>query len=198
MKIKNTITIVLVLIIAVTTVAFGSQLSLPGELFNFAFQANAQTPSRVPSYVLYDKLFRMIISFKKKTDSQEMSDEKVTGLKNYFKSRANLTEEENQILQNTALEFIQQVSPVDTEARNIIAQKRLSNPTGIVPKDELPPAELINLQEQRNALALQYRDRLKESLGSEVSAKFDRYIEGEFASHFEEIKLSSVKFDQDQ
>ena len=198
MKKKNTITIVLVLAVSATTLAFGSQSSFTRKLFSLDFKELVRSDSQIPPQVLYDKLFRMVFSIRIKAESQKMSDEKINGSKNYFKNRANLTDEENQILQNTALEFIQQVAPIDANARTIIAQKRASNLTGVVSKDDLPPVELINLQEQRNALALLYRDRLKESLGSDGSAKFVRYIEGEFASRFEEIKLSEINFDQNQ
>lgn len=198
MKNKNIVTIALVLAIAVTTLAFGSQSPLTRGLFNSALQTNAQTSSQIPSYVLYDKLFRMIISFKKKAESQEMSGERIISVTNYFKDRANLNEEENQTLQNTALEYTQKIALIDEQARTIIVQTRQAISTGVVSRNQPPPAELANLQEQRNQMALLYRDRLKESLGSDGSAKFARYIEGEFASRFESIPLSSINFEEGQ
>lgn len=140
----------------------------------------------------------MVNSFKKKVESQEIIGEKAISAIDYFKSRANLNEEENQTLQNIALEYAQKIAPIDAQAKAIIVQARKADSTGIISKSQPPPAELTNLQEQRNALALLYRDRLKESLGSDAAARFDSFVEGEFASRFESIPLSSVNFDQVQ
>jgi hypothetical protein len=164
-----------------------------------AYVRTEETPTReIPDYTLYDQLFRIVFSFSKKAESQELSSEKIIGLTNYFKNRANLTDEENQILQNIALEFIPQVAPIDAQARAIIEDARQKSATGIVSREQSPPAELVNLQEQRNVLVLYYRDRLSASFGADRFAKFDEFIMGDFASRFRVVPLSSVNFDQEQ
>jgi hypothetical protein len=152
------------------------------------------TKNQIPDYVLYDKLFRMVSSLKKKAEAPETAVEKAVALNDYFRQRANLTGEENQILQNTAFEFMREVAPVDDRARAVITearQKLLNNAAG---EERTPPAELVNLQEQRNALALHYRDRLKESLGADGGVRFDRFVQGDFASGFQAIPLSAINF----
>jgi hypothetical protein len=194
MKKKNPITITLILIVAVTTLAFGSQLQIAKNLFGFESQANAQ----LPSHILYDRFFRMTASLKRKSETQGADNEKTLGTKNYFKKRANIDDAQDQILQNLAHEYIRELTPIENQAKAIIAQKRREFPNGVVPRDQPPPPALVNLQEQRNALALQFRDRLKESLGAEGFDKFDTFINGNFASHIRVVPLSEINFDQAQ
>ena len=194
MKSRNSMTIILVLAIAVTTLAFGSQSQVTRNWFGFEPQANAN----IPDHILYDRLFRMIISFKRKAESQTISGEKAIGLTNYFKNRANLNDEENRILQSVALEYIQELAPIDAQARTIITQTRQTFPNSVVPREQPPPAELVNLQEQRNALALRYRDQLQYALGADGFAKFDEFVQRDFASRFQAIPLSEVNFNQAQ
>lgn len=200
MKKKNKFTITLVIVVAVTSLAFGSSsnLNFTKELFDFGFGTSNQNTSNIPDYVLYDKLFRMIVSFKNRAETQEMSAEKLIAIENYFKDRAKLNDEENQILQNIALGYIQEITPIDSQAKTIIAQARQSYAGGVVPRNQPLPAELVNLQEQRNTLVLKYRDRLKESYDSDGFDKLNGFIEDEFASQFESIPLSKVNFDQIQ
>lgn len=191
---KNLITMFLVLTIAVTTLAFGSQSEIARNLFGIQTQANTQ----LPSHVLYDRFFRMNVSLKRKTETQGANNEKSLGTKNYFKNRANVSEEENQVLQDLAEEYTRELIPIDNQARAIIARTRQSSPNGVVPRDQPPPPGLVHLQEQRNALALQFRDRLKQSLGANAFDKFDGFINRDFASRFQAVPLSEVNFDQAQ
>ncbi|HSK70159.1 MAG TPA: hypothetical protein VK892_00580 [Pyrinomonadaceae bacterium] len=169
-----------------------SYLSFVSDFFTQEKQAN------IPDHVLYDKLFRMVVSLKKKAESEETSAEERIGLTNFFRNRANLTPEENQILQNISLEHIQQVTPIDAQAKIIIAQARAANPNGVVHRNQPPPVELVNLQKRRDEMALRHRNRLKESLGADGFAKFDKYIREDFASRIQAIPLSSINFDQKQ
>jgi hypothetical protein len=192
------------LILATGLIIAAGALTIAGQT-QFAYQAldlifGSQTKSQIPDYVLYDNLFRMLHNLKKKAESPETSKEKSDGLTNYFRLRANLSDEENQALKKAALEFIQEVTPIDAQAGTIAAKARQTNPKGIVSPaaEQTTLAELANLQEQRNALALRYRDRLKESLGADEFAKFDKFVQGDFASRIKAVPLSPVNFDQKQ
>ena len=172
----------------------GANVSPKGTLI----KADETVANKIPMYILYDKLFRMVLSFKNKSESQETSGERIIGLVNYFKDRANLTDSENQILLNISFEFAQEVFPIDTQAKTIIEDARQKYANGIVSREQTPPDELVNLQEQRNQLALRYRDRLKESLGEDGFAKLDKFVNNDFAAHFQAVPLSSVDFSQEQ
>lgn len=203
MKAKKLLMVVIVLTAAATgAVTFGSRAQLAYQSFGlFSADAYEETPkSRMPDHVLYDKLFRMVGSLKKKAESvQDITAEKADALSNYFKRRAQLSDEENQILLNTALEFMREAAPVDERARAAISEARRNPLSNRGAAGELtPPLELIDLQEQRNALALLYRDRLKASLGEDAFARFDEFVESDFASGFQVISLSPLNPDEQQ
>ncbi len=152
----------------------------------------------IPDEVLYDKLFRIVLSLKKQSESSKTHDQRSMGPANYFKERANLTDQENQLLQDTAIEFLQEVSSLDAQARSIVHNARQNSVNSVVSRDQSPPAELVALQKQKDELVLHYRDHLKESLDGDGFGKIDKFIHGGFASHFRVMPLSSVDFAQSQ
>ncbi len=196
MKNKKVVTIGLMLI-TVSTLAYGSQISSVKNLLSLIVQTDTGNASKIPDYILYDQIFRMVSSLRKKAESGEFSNEKSAGLTKYFEERADLTTKEDQILQDTAFEFAQQVAPVDAQARTFIVQYRQAVANG-AEKVQTPPAELVALQEQRNKLVIEYRDRLQTALGADAFDKFDKFVQNDFASKFHTAPLSSVDFSQPQ
>ena len=191
MKNKNTITIALVLAVAVTALAFGSQSPSTSGLFNFTPKVKAQSGSQIPTHILYDQMFRLTVSFRRKAEIQRLKGERVTSLPDYFKEEAKLTDEQNEILQRVAIEFIQEVQPVDDRARVLISQIREAFPDGVVPDGQEvppPPPELANLQNQRNSAALARRSQLEELFGKNKFTEFDNFIQGGFAANFQAIQ----------
>lgn len=190
MKKKNIITIILVLSVFVTVVVLGSQSQLTRRLFNFEPEVKAETVSQIPSHILYDQLFRLAVNFRRKAEEQRLKGESVSSLKDYFKDEAKLSDSQNQILEQTAIEYIQEVEPIDNQARQIIGQIRAQFQDGWVNEGQQvppPPTELATLQEQRNALALSYREKLQDSLGKENFESFDNFVQKNFAQNFQAI-----------
>ncbi len=191
MKIKFTITIALVLTIALVALGFASQSFLTGGLFNFTPKVKAQSASQIPPQILYDQMFRLIVAFNRKAEIQRLKGETITSLPSYFKEEAHLSDQENEILQQVALEFLQEVKPIDDQATILITQIRESFPDGVIPEGQQvppPPPELANLQDERNSAAIKYRDRLNELLGNARFADFDRFVQGSFAENFRAIQ----------
>ncbi len=154
----------------------------------FATASPVNAAGTLPDYVLYDSLFRMDVSFRRKALEQELTAQPITSLKSYFKDSANLTDEENEILRQTAIDFIQEIQPIDTQARQIIANIREQYLYGEVPPGgevSHPPAELADLQLRRNDIVLQKRDKLSELLGKDVFEKLDGFIHKDFAANFQ-------------
>lgn len=153
----------------------------------FATASPINAADTLPEYVLYDSLFRMDVSFRRKALEQELTGQPVTSLKSYFKESANLSDEENEILRQTALDFIQQIQPIDTQARKITANIREQYPYGEVPAGgevSHPPSELADLQSRRNEIVLQKRDKLSDLLGKDAFEKLDEFMHKEFAANF--------------
>ncbi len=168
----------------------GNQSQLTRGLFNFEPEVNAQTFSQIPSHILYDQLFRLVINFRKKAEEQRLTGESVTSLKDYFKDEAKLTDSQNQKLEQLAIEYLQEVEPIDRQARQIIDQLRRQFQDGWVNEGQQvppPPIELAALQEQRNALAVSYQEKLQELFGKDDFESFDNFVRQNFAQNFQAI-----------
>ncbi len=199
MKNKKLIIIVMTLIASTSVIAYGNQTRFFQSSLDFVSSLFGQSgDNEIPNEILYDTLFRIVDSLKKKSGSPGTNPEKASGMANYFKNKANLTIEENQTLQKTALEYIQAVTSIDEQARTIIENVRRNILNGEIPKDQPPPPELDTLQRQRNDLALQYRDNLQTALGQSGFAKLEQFVNGYFLSHFHKTPASSFELEQEK
>lgn len=190
MKTKVKIITFLVLVIAVMFTVLTNKSQFWGNFFRLESTARGQNTSQISSSILYDQLFRLVVKFQAKAEIQKLTGENVTALKDYFKDSAKLSDSQNQILLQTASEYIQAVEPIDAQAREIISQFRQQFQDGWINEGQQappPPAELETLQEQRNALALTYRDNLKNLLGEKAFEEFDEFIQDGFAQNFQAI-----------
>lgn len=220
MKKINIFVIVCVMVIATSTLAFSGSPNLVSVLFgavdtesqassvsennssenqtvktakaNFNSVNSAPTsPSTIPNHVLYEQLFRMIVSVTERAKFQEVFEpQQQNYLRFYFKNKLQLTDEQNRGLEKTAYEFMDALEPIDAQAKDIISQSRTAFPEGRVPAGSTvpePPIALADLQEKRNLLALQFRDQLQKELGETVFQQFDQFIEQDFASGFQPL-----------
>lgn len=173
------------------TLAVATALVLGGEHIYASWFAKASTAnvlSTVPDHVLYDSLFRMDVSFRRKALEQQLTGQPVTSLQSYFKNSANLTDQENEVLKLTAIEFLEEIEPIDTRARQITAEIREQYLYGEVPAGgevAPPPAELGDLQNRRNEIVLKKREELSELLGKDAFEKLDKFMHKEFAENFQ-------------
>ena len=156
---------------------------------------NVSGSAEIPDYFLYDKFLRITQKLKNLSDSTPPPDPRGVGLRNYFSRQIGLTDEENVLVGDLAAEYERELAPINAEA-NLIITKTRDEYKGKKWQDNPPPPELVELQNQKNDLALRYRDRLKENLGDETFAKIDRFITNEFASRFQVISLADINFEQ--
>ena len=193
MKRKEILTVVIVLTIAIGAIAFSGQMQSAKQSITTTTTTSNGSP-QIPTAVLYDQMFRLIINFRRKATIQKLKGERITQMKTYFKEEAQLNDQENEILEQVATEFIVAAQPIDDRAGELIAQGRRAFPDNIVPKRQIvppPPEELATLQQQRNNLALQYRNRLSELLGSDKFKVLDSFVQGSFESNFQTVPLSA-------
>jgi hypothetical protein len=177
--------IILILLVAVVLVSLTSSKKM-----NFSFETETQAASTIPTHILYDHLFRLVISFQKKAIEQRIRGEQITTLTDYFQTEAGLTEEQNQSLSEVANLFIEEVEPIDNQALALISAARENYPDGQISPDQQipqPPSELLDLQNQRNALALNFREKLNNRWGKKAFESFDSYIHKKFAQNFQAI-----------
>ena len=159
------------------------------ELASTPAAPSGSTPL-VPDHVLWESVFRLDLSFRRKALEQELSGKTATDLKTYFKDEIGLKPEEDTILRETAIEYLVALQPIDAQAIQLLATLRESFPDGHVQDGQEvppPPQALFDLQGERNALALTYRDRLADRLGSKAFEQFDNFVKGKFAENFQSI-----------
>ena len=163
-------------------------------------QSTLNQSKEIPDYILYEQVFSLVITFNDRAKSQEAKGEAVTQFSSYFKDEAKLTAQEDEFLTQTANNFKQDVQIVDAQAEIVIEQLRQQYPIGSLPEGQLikPSPELLQLQEQRNKLALHYRDQLRVLLGDDKFNEFDRFVLGSFASGFRAMPVSSIPNSKDQ
>ena len=140
---------------------------------------------KAPEHVLYDQMFRLIVKFKKKAEEQQAKGEQVTPLRDYFQKEAQLDDGQTRVLQDVATRYVEEVSIIDAQAKVIIEDIRARIPKGQPLTDKTilqPPAELKELQQRREELALSYRDHLRESLGPDQFQRFEKFVRQKMTS----------------
>lgn len=145
--------------------------------------------SSIPEHVLYESIFRMDLSFRRKALEQELSGQTVTSLKTYFKDEFGLNDEEDDLLRQTAIEYLEDIEPVNAQAIQLLAQLREQFQDGEIPDGQFvpaPPPALADLQSQRNSIALQSRDKLANRLGKKFEM-FDGLVKTRFAANFQSL-----------
>jgi len=115
---------------------------------------SANTIEGVPEQVFYEQLFSLLIALNNSADYQK---------------EAALTVEQRSSLERTARECEREIAKQDAKAQitiRALREKRANqDPGASLPP---PPPEIAVLQQEREAIVLRHRDRLREALGEEA------------------------------
>jgi hypothetical protein len=155
-------------------------LTLPAHPINS--NANAQIPpdGRVPKHVKYIAMFRHMIDLNKKADAMEKDGIDGAALRHYYKGIAKLNDGQDSILQATAVDCVEQIKLPEAKAKAIVQSVRARYPGGILKPGEKPPeapAELKQLQKERDNLILEAINSLRKKFGEEEFERFDKFVE---------------------
>lgn len=171
----------LVVFICLLTLTIGSILWMRQE--QLAHSAQLQTAeeqqTRIPDYVTYKHLFRHVVAFKREGEAEAHKGGDGSPFINYFKRKAELSEQQAQTLNAIASECDDEVKQLDARARQLIDAHRARYPEGRVPHGEtpLPPtAEIRSMQSERQAIVLRARDRLRQAFGDGEFTRFDSFV----------------------
>jgi hypothetical protein len=181
-----------------SVLAFDKPTQIAKRIFGFASQAQTTkqqnsptaktqsdsiqetvTNNSMPDYVVYDVLFNMVKVFDREAAKLESEGKSGKIWSEYFKRESDLTDEQVATLRKVADEFAVEIEPNRTRAMQIIKETRAAFPNGKIKEGDVPPPlsnELIALQQQRQEIALRYRDRLQNLLGNEVFGQFSQDI----------------------
>ena len=132
----------------------------------------AKTPlPEMPEHVRFNFLFEHLANIQDKPNI----------LGNY-QEKTGLTDGAFSALVQMAVAHEREASIIDQQAKIIIdnfhAQYPRNMPPGLAPPP--PPQELLDLQDQRDALSLRYRDLLKTQIGNDTYIRFKQFIDEEF------------------
>lgn len=145
----------------------------------------------VPDHVIYDALFERVVSVKKKI--RELQNQRRIPQKPTFalQKEAQFNETQAGALEEIALACKEEVMRQDEKARAIIFEYRAQFPDGKIPKGVTPPPpppELKIMWEERNAIILRARDRLRAALGEQTFHRFDQHVKFPYGADDENIK----------
>lgn len=128
--------------------------------------------SQTPDYVFYDMFFNMVKSFDSAAERRGANG----GIwREHIRRRTGFNDQQMIVIRQVTNEFYSAVRPVHLQAMQIINQRRAARATAQPPFAASP--ELQTLQLQRNAIALTFRDRLQNLLGSEAIARLRQTIQ---------------------
>lgn len=158
------------------------------------FYANTKP---MPVELAYWVLFQEVQSLKEK-DAEFRSQGETSEFKSSFYSeRLGLEASQFSAVDSAAIECLTNLQPIDQRAREIVDQYRSAYPGGELKKktttsssknvsgfpDALyerlppPPAELTQLQNQKNQIILNAKQKIKQSLGQNEFSEFDTLVQ---------------------
>lgn len=132
----------------------------------------------MPPEARYLILFRRLASSPSQNQS-EPSEPRVERPPNYrvvFQRSAHLSDEEARALNQIADNCMQKVTELDKRAREIIAAHRAENRSRNVAPGDPPPAELSQLQQDRNNVILQAVEQIRIAFGDTEFKRLDEYV----------------------
>lgn len=108
---------------------------------------------------------------------------------NYFTRQGKLSVENDAALKESAAQFIAGMEPLEKRAAPVIEKARAKYKTLAERQKAGPPAELAELQRERNQLTLHLRDEFRGRIGEEAFADFSEFIKRDLLSGVKSVPL---------
>ena len=148
----------------------------------------AQTMQSVPDEIAYRRIFNYTARLKQRADLAQQQGKDLPGLRQLVRRDAGLSEYEGTVLEQVSAQCEAEVAAQDAKARAIKHRLRAQFPQGFVPRGATlppPPPELAQMWQERNAIILSCRDRLRNALGEDSFARFDTYVKGRISGELQ-------------
>ncbi len=138
----------------------------------------------IPDYVLYHQFFRHLLYLDNQAARRQANSTNSDETGNSYQKRLRFNTDQFAKVRSSANATEQQVAALDGQAKGIIVSFRAQH-QHVSPSEPLPapPAELAQLQQQRNALIQAQVTQLKASLGSQAATQLDGFLRTQFAPH---------------
>jgi hypothetical protein len=123
-------------------------------------------------------LFRQSMTYEKLADEAEASHDPKPYFRRLLAARFQLSDDDNANLKRLSLAYQGEIDPIHTRVVEIITRFHARFPTGVIGpgEDPNPPTELKILEQQEDAVTLQYRDLLRNSMKEEAFKKLHATI----------------------
>lgn len=172
-----------VVLVGIAAFAFSGQM-------NFPVRSSAQNNSpEVPDTVVYRHLFRQA-AFNARAGELERQGKDAAHFHNFFKHKADLSDEQARMLDEIALRCALEIKAIDERAKPIIEAYKAQYPNGQVPHGQQPlppPAELGQMTKERNELVLRKRDELRAAFGEEAFGRFQGFVKNKIAPNVNSV-----------
>ena len=145
---------------------------------------SSTSPDALPAEERYFILFRRLVTSPAQNQTSEQAERR-GARPNYramFQRNAHLSDEEARALNQIADDCMQKITELDKRARQIIAGYRTDNRSrNVAPGDPLPPppAELSQLQQERNNLIVAAVEQIRIAFGDTEFKRFDEYVKND-------------------
>ena len=175
------------------TLVFGLAALFVGALvYGHARMQNGQGRNTFRQQDIYEHLFRHYIHIKRRAEEAEQQgrSEDARQLRAHYRREARLSEREADILDQVASNCMSSVDELSARAQQIITEARARVPGGRLQPRQTPPpppAELPRLQQQREAIVLEGRERLRQEFGEEGFARFDEFVQRNIAGNMRDV-----------
>ena len=132
----------------------------------------------------YRTLFQRDLICNKLADEADAAHDPKPYLRKVLMHRFDLSEADSASLDRLSIAYQHEIDPIHEKALAIISQFHARFPLGIIPRgaDASPPPELVQLQQQEDAVALRYRDLLRNSMREEDFQKLQAKVRKTFGN----------------
>jgi hypothetical protein len=148
----------------------------------------------VPDEILYFILFNHLVGLQEQSEKARTMGKSFDHLK-VFREEANLDVSQSVFLFQNAQDCLDALKPIDDRARQIIQDARTKFPTGEISSPENlppPPSELKQLQEEKNAVVVRYRNAIKSYLGDLKFLELEQFVKQKISPNVERNALNIV------
>lgn len=158
-----------------------------------------QPNSNIRPQDIYEQMFRHYAALQNQAQAAEHEGKDGSALRSFYRREAKLTDQQDSQLNAIASDCVNELERLDARAKQVIDEARARTPGGQLKKGEMPPdppAELSDLQQQREAKVLQARDKLHTGFGDAEFARFDGFVQQTVAANMKSSAPSDHRLQQ--
>ncbi|MEZ5428181.1 MAG: hypothetical protein R2747_18065 [Pyrinomonadaceae bacterium] len=157
-------------------------------------QNSGEEKREVPDHVVYFILFHHLVGLKKEAEKVAATGQTLDYF-GMYEEQAALDNTQSRFLFDTAQNCIDAVKLIDNKARDIIVKERekfkqIKSQDDPIPQ---PPAELKELQREKNETVLRYRDEFKSFLGADKFSEFNDFARQKITPQVKDLEKQEGK-----